>query len=77
MATLSSRKIPTSLSLPLLAFRTPKFLTEGNEFVVSAWDIIAGDVKPGPMFSSTMDAGDHAHFKPPRSSRRQVPKSRS
>lgn len=35
-------------------------LTEGNEFVVSSWDIISGDVKPGVNVLIFDDAGDHA-----------------
>lgn len=35
-------------------------LTTGNELVVSAWDIIAGDVKPGRNVLLFDDAGDHA-----------------
>ncbi|MDK1378700.1 MULTISPECIES: NADH:flavin oxidoreductase [unclassified Sinorhizobium] len=35
-------------------------LTKGNEFVVSAWDIISGDVKPGTNVLIFDDAGDHA-----------------
>lgn len=35
-------------------------LSEGNEFVVSAWDIIAGDAKPGTDVLIYDDAGDHA-----------------
>jgi 2,4-dienoyl-CoA reductase-like NADH-dependent reductase (Old Yellow Enzyme family)/thioredoxin reductase len=37
-----------------------KVLTKGNELVVSAWDIIAGDVKPGADVLVFDDAGDHA-----------------
>lgn len=35
-------------------------LTKGNELVVSAWDIIARDVKPGTDVLVFDDAGDHA-----------------
>lgn len=35
-------------------------LTEGNELVCSAWDIIAGDTKPGTDVLIYDDAGDHA-----------------
>lgn len=35
-------------------------LKSGNEFVVSAWDIISGDVKPGANVLVYDDAGDHA-----------------
>ncbi|MBN9046324.1 MAG: NADH:flavin oxidoreductase [Rhizobiales bacterium] len=35
-------------------------LAKGNELVVSAWDIIAGDVKPGTNVLIFDDAGDHA-----------------
>lgn len=35
-------------------------LTNGNELVCSAWDIIAGDVKPGTDVLIYDDAGDHA-----------------
>ncbi len=35
-------------------------LTHGNELVVSSWDIISGDVKPGANVLVYDDAGDHA-----------------
>jgi len=35
-------------------------LETGNDLVVSAWDIIAGDVKPGSRVLVYDDAGDHA-----------------
>jgi hypothetical protein len=35
-------------------------LEEGNELVVSAWDIISGDVKPGTNVLIFDDAGDHS-----------------
>ena len=35
-------------------------LREGNELVVSTWDIISGDVKPGRNVLIFDDAGDHA-----------------
>ncbi len=35
-------------------------LTKGNELVVSSWDIISGDVKPGSNVLVFDDAGDHA-----------------
>ena len=35
-------------------------LTDGNHLVVSTWDIIAGDVKPGNNVLVYDDAGDHA-----------------
>jgi 2,4-dienoyl-CoA reductase-like NADH-dependent reductase (Old Yellow Enzyme family)/thioredoxin reductase len=35
-------------------------LSSGNELVVSAWDIISGDVKPGADVLVYDDAGDHA-----------------
>jgi NADPH-dependent 2,4-dienoyl-CoA reductase/sulfur reductase-like enzyme len=35
-------------------------LKHGNEWVVSAWDIISGDVKPGQNVLIFDDAGDHA-----------------
>ena len=35
-------------------------LSEGNDYVVSTWDIIAGDVKPGRNVLIYDDAGDHA-----------------
>jgi N-methyl-L-proline demethylase len=35
-------------------------LSKGNELVVSAWDIISGDVKPGTNVLLFDDAGDHA-----------------
>lgn len=35
-------------------------LSKGNDLVVSAWDIISGDVKPGTNVLIFDDAGDHA-----------------
>jgi N-methyl-L-proline demethylase len=35
-------------------------LTSGNDLVVSAWDILSGDVKPGSNVLLYDDAGDHA-----------------
>ncbi len=35
-------------------------LAKGNELVVSSWDIISGDVKPGTNVLIYDDAGDHA-----------------
>ncbi|TBW54332.1 N-methylproline demethylase [Marinobacter halodurans] len=35
-------------------------LTKGNEHVISAWDIISGDVKPGKNVLIYDDAGDHS-----------------
>ncbi|MBX4949648.1 NADH:flavin oxidoreductase [Rhizobium binae] len=35
-------------------------LSRGNELVVSSWDIISGDVKPGANVLIFDDAGDHA-----------------
>ncbi|GGB94661.1 N-methylproline demethylase [Marinobacterium zhoushanense] len=35
-------------------------LTQGNEHVISAWDIISGDVKPGKNVLVYDDAGDHS-----------------
>lgn len=35
-------------------------LAEGNDLIVSSWDIIAGDVKPGKRVLVYDDAGDHA-----------------
>jgi 2,4-dienoyl-CoA reductase-like NADH-dependent reductase (Old Yellow Enzyme family)/thioredoxin reductase len=35
-------------------------LAKGNELVVSSWDIISGDVKPGTNVLIFDDAGDHA-----------------
>jgi 2,4-dienoyl-CoA reductase-like NADH-dependent reductase (Old Yellow Enzyme family)/thioredoxin reductase len=35
-------------------------LTQGNELVVSTWDIISGDIKPGRHVLIFDDAGDHA-----------------
>jgi NADPH-dependent 2,4-dienoyl-CoA reductase/sulfur reductase-like enzyme len=37
-----------------------EILSTGNELVVSAWDIISGDVKPGSNVLLFDDAGDHA-----------------
>jgi hypothetical protein len=35
-------------------------LSEGNDLVISAWDIISGDAKPGASVLVFDDAGDHA-----------------
>ena len=35
-------------------------LARGNELVVSAWDVISGDVRPGSQVLVFDDAGDHA-----------------
>ncbi|WP_079201042.1 NADH:flavin oxidoreductase [Pseudomonas sp. CC6-YY-74] len=40
-------------------FPHTEILSEGNELVVSAWDIISGDVKPGANVLLFDDAGDH------------------
>ena len=37
-----------------------QILSTGNDLVVSAWDIIAGDVKPGANVLVFDDAGDHS-----------------
>lgn len=37
-----------------------EILREGNEHVISSWDIISGDVKPGKNVLIFDDAGDHA-----------------
>lgn len=37
-----------------------EILRSGNELVVSAWDILSGDVKPGQNVLVYDDAGDHA-----------------
>ena len=37
-----------------------EILRAGNELVVSAWDIISGDAKPGTNVLVFDDAGDHA-----------------
>ncbi|MFY0613677.1 MAG: NADH:flavin oxidoreductase [Hyphomicrobiaceae bacterium] len=37
-----------------------EFLDAGNEYVVSSWDLISGDVKPGSNVLVYDDAGDHA-----------------
>lgn len=37
-----------------------EILSSGNDYVVSAWDIISGDVKPGTNVLIFDDAGDHA-----------------
>lgn len=38
---------------------TRDILTEGNDLVVTAWDILSGDVKPGANVLMYDDAGDH------------------
>ncbi|TWC43261.1 2,4-dienoyl-CoA reductase-like NADH-dependent reductase (Old Yellow Enzyme family) [Pseudomonas sp. SJZ079] len=40
-------------------FPHTEILSAGNELVVSAWDIISGDVKPGTNVLLFDDAGDH------------------
>ena len=37
-----------------------EILSEGNDLVVSAWDILSGDAKPGHKVLVFDDAGDHA-----------------
>ncbi len=37
-----------------------QFLDAGNEYVVSSWDLISGDAKPGTNTLIYDDAGDHA-----------------
>ncbi|RCK51253.1 N-methylproline demethylase [Thalassospira profundimaris] len=37
-----------------------EILSQGNDLVVSSWDIISGDVKPGANVLVYDDAGDHA-----------------
>lgn len=37
-----------------------EILSNGNDLVVSSWDIISGDVKPGANVLVYDDAGDHA-----------------
>lgn len=39
---------------------TRDILTAGNDLVVTAWDILSGDVKPGTNVLLYDDAGDHA-----------------
>ncbi|MES2816162.1 MAG: NADH:flavin oxidoreductase [Pseudomonadota bacterium] len=39
---------------------TTGLLAEGNDLVVSAWDILSGDAKPGTNVLIYDDAGDHA-----------------
>ncbi|MEH0069125.1 hypothetical protein V6L77_00485 [Pannonibacter sp. Pt2-lr] len=34
-------------------------MSTGNDLVVSAWDILSGDVKPGRQVLVYDDAGDH------------------
>jgi 2,4-dienoyl-CoA reductase-like NADH-dependent reductase (Old Yellow Enzyme family) len=41
-------------------FPHTEILSAGNDLVVSAWDIVAGDVKPGANVLLFDDAGDHA-----------------
>jgi 2,4-dienoyl-CoA reductase-like NADH-dependent reductase (Old Yellow Enzyme family)/thioredoxin reductase len=41
-------------------FPQTEILSAGNDLVVSAWDIVAGDVKPGANVLLFDDAGDHA-----------------
>ena len=41
-------------------------LSKGNELVVSAWDIIAGDAKPGANALIFNNAGDHVGLRPRR-----------
>jgi 2,4-dienoyl-CoA reductase-like NADH-dependent reductase (Old Yellow Enzyme family)/thioredoxin reductase len=39
---------------------TTGLLTEGNDLVISSWDILSGDAKPGSNVLIYDDAGDHA-----------------
>ncbi|KPF47473.1 NADH:flavin oxidoreductase [Rhizobium sp. AAP43] len=41
-------------------FPSTEILSSGNDLVVSSWDIISGDVKPGTNVLVFDDAGDHA-----------------
>ncbi len=41
-------------------FPHTEILSAGNDLVVSAWDVISGDVKPGTNVLLFDDAGDHA-----------------
>ncbi|MFU0507693.1 oxidoreductase [Pseudaminobacter sp. NGMCC 1.201702] len=41
-------------------FPHTEILSEGNDLVVSSWDVISGDVKPGTNVLVFDDAGDHA-----------------
>lgn len=41
-------------------FPHTQILTSGNDLIVSSWDIISGDVKPGSNVLLFDDAGDHA-----------------
>ena len=53
-------------------------LGAGNELVVSSWDIISGDVKPGANVLLFDDAGDHAGAAGGRNHRASAaPRSRS
>ncbi len=51
---------PTSSSSRPAACRPRDVLKSGDDLVVSAWDIISGDVKPGANVLIFDDAGDHA-----------------
>ncbi len=52
-------------------------LESGNDLVVSAWDILSGDVKPGSNVLIFDDAGDHAALQAARSLPRRGQRSRS
>ena len=47
------------LSLPRGGMPNTDVFSQGNDLVVSCWDILAGDVKPGKNVLIFDDAGDH------------------
>lgn len=51
---------PDAVIIATGGFPDTEVLETGNDLVVSAWDIIAGDVKPGNRVLLFDDAGDHA-----------------
>lgn len=50
---------PDAVIIATGGFPDTEVLETGNDLVVSAWDIIAGDVKPGNRVLLFDDAGDH------------------
>ena len=52
-------EIPDTVIVATGGLPTRDILAEGNDLVVTAWDILSGDVKPGVNVLLYDDAGDH------------------
>jgi 2,4-dienoyl-CoA reductase-like NADH-dependent reductase (Old Yellow Enzyme family)/thioredoxin reductase len=50
---------PDTIIIATGGLPTRDILTDGNDLVVTAWDILSGDVKPGANVLLYDDAGDH------------------